>query len=1125
MNGEGITIVGASAGSGKTYRLTEEVTRAVSAGATERVDLAGLVAVTFTKKAHTELEARIRQKLVAEQAYDEALRMPLAYLGTVHAAALRLLQEFAIDAGLSPNVDVVVGNETKLLRQAFERTMDDEARARLDDLAARLELRIDHRTRRTDWVTPVADIMDLARSNRIAPDDLRGMAERSAARLLALLPPPMTDASALEDALARELDGAVKALLSANDDTRKTAQALLLVREATRHLADGELRWSDWAKLSAIDPSRKCDAYVEALRAVAARYGEHPRLHDELRRTTLAIFDAARAGLVAYQEWKKERRVVDYVDMLDGALDLLEDARVRAELARRLQLVVVDEFQDTSPIQLALFVRLHALSGRSVWVGDRKQCIFEFAGADPVLMDGVAAWVARSGGLRDRLEVNRRSRFELVGACSELFATALARHGFSRDEVVVKAHRPEREPEGLAELPPFGVWVLDVTSAADDAEAIAEGVRRTLDAPHTTRVVDRATGEVRPVQPGDIAVLAATNEWAGKLARALHARGVRAAIARAGLFETPEGTLADAALKWLVDAHDSLAAATIDALTGWGGADPDAWLAQRIRTVATRGLVDESGGAAATSDGTAAPSGWRASLEAVRAQLAILSPAEAVDATLAALDAVHLCARWPDPAQRIANLDALRAVAASYEARCAQEREAATVAGLLRYCDALRAPTLQRDEMLPSDDQHVPADDGAVVVCTYHKAKGLEWPVVVLASLDRGERRNAFDVAPESLDEAFDPEHPLVNRSIRYWPWPLGATKKAPLADAAARSAEGRLVATREEKERARLLYVGFTRARDHLVFAVRVARGQVKTTWLDALCDAEEAPLVELPTSAADGAVAETLLRVGDDGAEELRVRTRVLHVGAARSEQRDDAPAPRWFARPKLSASPEAAARPAYRIAPSAGATDWPELTDLVARSHIGEIERLPSALSLENDGIPYDDDILGNAVHAFFAADVEGLTPDERLARAKQLVDGWSLAGVLRPESLVTAGDTLRAWVARRWPAAVWHREIPIEGTVASAYGERQVSGIIDLLLETPTGYVIIDHKTFPAPTETALRVKCSAFRSQIAAYALLLCAGNASTLHGACLHFPLSGAVAHMRCPPVSTWHGR
>src|ERR1019366_5612673 len=335
-------------------------------------------------------------------------------------------------------------------------------------------------------LTPVADIMSLARSNRIAPSALAAMAERSVERLLALLPPPSSMGEALDLALTRELDASIALLSTANDPRKNTADALALLRASRKFLADGELRWSGWSKLSAVQPSKRSEVHVLGVRLAAGRYGEHPRLHQELRDATHAIFDAARAGLVAYQEWKRERRVVDYVDMIDGALDLVDHSRVRADLSRRLQLIVVDEFQDTSPIQLAFFVRLHALAGRSVWVGDRKQCIFEYAGADPVLMDAVTEWVGRNGGRPDRLGDNHRSRPELVRACSELFAAALARHGFAREEVVVAPVRPALE--ALEALPPFGFWALDVESVSDDAEAVGEGVRRLLETPHVTPI-------------------------------------------------------------------------------------------------------------------------------------------------------------------------------------------------------------------------------------------------------------------------------------------------------------------------------------------------------------------------------------------------------------------------------------------------------------------------------------------------------------------------------------------------------------------------------------------------------------------------------------------------------------
>ncbi|HSO33156.1 MAG TPA: UvrD-helicase domain-containing protein, partial [Labilithrix sp.] len=866
----------------------------------DRLPLESLVAVTYTKKAHAELAARIRQRLVGAGAFDAALRLPLAYLGTVHAMCLRLLQEFAIDAGLSPNVDVVAEDAGKLLRQALEASLPQEAHERLDRLASAFKLRWQHPTKRYEWLGPVSDIMDLARSNRIAAERLPAMAERSAEGLLRLLPPPAPDGDALDDALAHELALATKALAAANDGTGVTATALAALADGAARQRDGALLWEDWAKLARLKASKGCDPHLVKLREAASRHEAHPRLHAELRELTHALFDAARVGLSAYRAWKERRRVVDYVDMLDRALDLVSEPRVAAELAQRLRLVVVDEFQDTSPIQLALFMKLHALAGRSVWVGDRKQCIFEYAGADPLLMDAVAGWVEQSGGRRDVLGHNWRSRPELVEACSELFAAALARHGFTRDEVVVAPTRPL--PAALAPLPPLGVWALETTKASDHAAALAEGVRRMLEAPAATPVVDRTTLEVRAARPGDIAVLVATNAEAGELASALHARGLRVAIARAGLLETPEGVLVDAALRWLLDERDTLAAAKIDALLGFGGQDPDAWLAALIPAP---GAVERE-----SSRHVAPEADWRASLAPVRARLEVLSPAEALDQVLAALDVVQLCARWPDPAQRVANLDALRGLAEDYEGRCAQEREAGTVAGLLRYFDDMGSPRLRRDEVIASDDQHVPTDDGAVIVCTYHKAKGLEWPVVVLSSLNKGERRDAFDVSPESDDaRPFDPLDPLAGRWIRYWPWPLGGLRSGPLLDGAEQSPEGQRVRAREEKERARLLYVGLTRARDHLVLAVRVrtSKGSKKeppaTTadakWLDALADGAGKPLVVLPVAAADGA-REVARMAG------VEVAARVWRLGVGDVEDREEGER-RWFERPPARAGAE--------------------------------------------------------------------------------------------------------------------------------------------------------------------------------------------------------------------------
>ena len=1090
-----LTLVGASAGSGKTFRITEEVIAAISpdSGA---VDLEGLVGVTYTRKAAAELAARIRRTLVKNGAYERTQRLPLAYLGTVHAVCLRLLQEFAIDAGLSPHLDVLPGSEARLLRQALEWGLEPTFKKQLEDLAAWLQIRWDPKTDRADWLSPVQDIMTLARSNRIPPTALDAMAERSVEGLLALLGPAAPDGNALDRALLEGLTRAAHDLEEINDGQQNTAGARDLIDELLLKAKAGPLRWSDWITVQKLEPGKAARAAVSPLILIAARVHEHPRLHDELRRYTLGVYAAAKRGLVAYDDWKKRRRVVDFVDMIDRALTLLEQPAVADELRKRLALLVVDEFQDTSPVQLALFASMHALAKRSTWVGDRKQCIFEFAGADPTLMEALTKWVSDGKGQVEQLPFNRRSRPELVETCSDLFAAAFARHGYRPEEVRVTA---KRSTDGrLADLPPLGVWALAAKNRPEETAALAEGVRRLLQEPGKTPVVDRATGEVRDLRPGDVALLVATNAEAKTLAEALAMRGVRAAVARAGLLATPEGTLVEAALRALLDPRDDQSRAILDALTGFQGKDPDAWLNARLRDVAARRTAENGEHPPPPSR----PSDVVARVEALGKELEGAAPSEALDRVLSALDVVTIACRWPDPEQRLANLDALRAMSAAYEERCKQESEAATVGGLLRYFDQAAEEVLVRDEMLASDDQHMGAGDGAVTILTYHRAKGLEWPVVVLGSLNKKEKRDAFEVSPETDRPAFDPSDPLAGRWIRYWPSPFGQRTATRLAELAAASPVGRAVAEREERERVRLLYVGFTRARDHLVLAVRVGKKGPAVNWLGELCDAQGKPLLELPLDEAGTGLGHVSAPGPEGGRAQVPARVWNLGTGGDDPPRLERTDGTLGFARPETVAGE----RPRYWISPSRAAVQWP---DMVVPSVLEETESMGERLPL-GQAKEVSWDVVGNAVHAFLAADAPGMADNLRHSRAEQLLAASGLLAVLGPDALLRAGDQLRRWVERRWPAANWHREVPVKTAIMTPHGMRSVSGTIDLLLVLPEGVVIVDHKSYPGAPSTWI-AKAREFAPQMGAYAHALRAAGLSVLEQ-WIHFTVgAGAV--------------
>lgn len=1092
------TLVSASAGSGKTHHLTELVVRVLAPSSADRIEVGGLTAVTYTRKAALELETRLRRTLVNAGALDRARELPLAYLGTVHAVCLRLLSEHAIDAGLSPLLHVMPGEEAALLREALEWGLPPALRERLEHLARALEIRWDDRVQRHDWQTAVQEIMTLARSNRIAAEALPAMGERAAGRLLTLMGPALADEEAADQALSAALADAEALLAQLDTGQKNTEQARQTLRDSSEAVAAGRLGWSRWIALQKLNGGKASKGALAPLIEVAEQVDRHPRLQRQLQDFLRATYEAASLGLSAYERWKQARRLIDFVDMVDCALQLLETPEVCQEIATRSQLCVVDEFQDTSPLQLALFVRLHELAGRSTWVGDRKQCIFEYAGADPALMEAVSRWIAAAGGSTPALLDNWRSRPELVHAFSELFGAAFSQYGHPREELELLPRRPSLE--ALDSLPPFGVWYLECTNVEQDAEALALGVRRLLEEPSQTTVLDRESKQPRPLEPADIAILVATNEEAARLAVALERHGVPVGLARTGLLDTPEGTAVQAALSYLNDSGDERARAVLEALTGFGGSEPDTWLARELERESARRAAIDRGEAAPL----VAPSPAVARLLELRANLPLLSPSEALDATLSVLDLASSCARWPDADQRLSNLDALRALARLYEQRCGERRETASLSGLLGYFASARAPSLLPGVESIIDRQHTRQGSRSVTVTTYHRAKGLEWPVVVLSSLHRKDRRDAFSVLPAATREGFDPSDPLGGRWIRYWPWPYGSQQKAPLAEEIERSPEGIEVHEREARERLRLLYVGFTRARDHLVLALRLGKQGPRAAWLEELRDDSGASVLELPTPLS----ADPVRIRGPRGAvHSFPVRCWRLQPAAAALLERAGNATARWFA-----TSPRMSARDAYRIAPSRADKDWPDLASGAVGASYVTGARLP--LGSES---PEDWSLVGNSLHAFLAADVPGLSEGQRLDRARRLLDAAQLLPLLEPAALVRASDDLRRWATGRWPGAKWRRELPVAGVIETRLGHRRIEGTVDLLLELDAGVVLIDHKSYPGRQST-WREKASEYAPQLAAYAEVLRMAGRHVL-SQWLSYPVAGGVVEILSAPA------
>ncbi len=202
----------------------------------------------------------------------------------------------------------------------------------------------------------------------------------------------LKDGAGLEKKLGQAIEAFLAEYPRAGDTTKTTGKAADAARQVLSDLRAGRtLRWQDWSSLANLGAAKKSAGLVEPINALAAQHVRLPEFRADIEAAVRTVFDLAALALTTYREYKAEHGFIDFVDQECLALELLEKPEVRERLEGVYDLVLIDEFQDTSPIQLAIFLKLAEVAKRSVWVGDQKQSIFGFRGSDPELMNAAIA--------------------------------------------------------------------------------------------------------------------------------------------------------------------------------------------------------------------------------------------------------------------------------------------------------------------------------------------------------------------------------------------------------------------------------------------------------------------------------------------------------------------------------------------------------------------------------------------------------------------------------------------------------------------------------------------------------------------------------------------------------------
>ena len=1072
-----LKLISAGAGSGKTYRLTQEMAGLLTGGS---VRPSGIIATTFTKRAAAELRERVRVKLLREGMTREANELSNALIGTVHGLGVKLLRRFAYEAGVSPKVDIIAdGDDQRLFNLSMAAVISLEQIHQIELLCDRLGL--SRNGEKFNWRKEVLGLVEIIRGNNFSADDIERSKHNSWEKLREYLP-QLSELSLdqYHTRTERVLKESYEALLANEaDGTKKTDAAAVKLRGLHGDLKRRDyLPWLEYARLGRYDKEvgAKSRDLVTDLVELGRQHASLSAFQQDVRQYQDLLFDCARASIEEYDRYKKNRGRIDYTDMEVLVLKLLDHSSVQETLARELDLLMVDEFQDTSPIQLAIFLRLSRLAKQSVWVGDPKQSIYGFRGAEPRLM----AAVMNANGPIDPANIQTnswRSREDIVYTCNSLFVSAFPE--FQPGEVALEPvrHRkgsrfaPPESPE-LSEQSGLIHWHFEVEGKARYRKEFMHGttakaIRELLANPPL--ILPKGEEKERRLRAGDIAVLCRANYTCRAVAEALIQQGISAAIARTGLLATAEATLLLACLKYMLNGSDSLSVAEI-------------MLFGSRRCLSE--LIDHRLGYL-QHEAEKKPN-WGSSepilqqLEALRDITSEHSTSEILNLILERIDLRRIVAAWGDGEQRLSNLDELRRLAVAYEDHCHRQHRAASLGGYLLYLNELI-----REQQ---DTQGASERPDAVNVLTYHRSKGLEWPAVICYDLDQPLRAGVWGraVIPDDPAAPVDLANPLANRWLRYWVNPYDRLSGGIDWVDALEGSPWKTQASEEAlAEEARLLYVGFTRARDYLILPT----GKNGATWVDRVY--------------SRGGTTTTVLSPAT---------TETPFSWNGHDIDKTNKPYTEPIAQPRSTMT--------YRPLPFIEGTR-PGRSSHTPR-FVDErflLEHYGASVCLDHfvycDYLPEPDPatdlrLLSRCASHFIAGD-PGNEAEEayRLELAEALLQDFRPGGAIPAEQLLRLSEGFQDFTTANWPRAIVSRQLPLRGTVADRHYASQLDWVGEL---SGSGCILIQDVCL---TPKQYQAQAGAKLAELRLQAELLSRCHGKTVTTAFLHQPALGTLTEVQ----------
>ena len=825
-------MIEAGAGTGKTYALVSRVVALVKSG----VRMQEIVAITFTEAAAAELSERIRSRLeqladrdhpdnandlLAEDLDDSSherivqaiSELDQATIQTIHGFASQLLRDRPLDAGIPPGWVVLDEVEAShLFAERWDRWLEDtlaENSSAEPEVIEALRYLLNAEIGAGRWRDVAAIFSDscarLADESAVEVTNLKDVAEGTLSNLLDLA----RLCSDPSDRLYGQLQGAVNTVEAVSEvagDASRAVETLMAGERVDYQRNVGAARnWSIPAKDARAEFRQIGRAFTATVEAAPLM----PLLH------------SLRQFALDYERERKSEGVATFDDLLVWARDLLRDnSSVREHLQGRYQHILIDEFQDTDPLQAEIafylaaepeadFANLpwHSLPlspGKLFVVGDPKQSIYRFRGADL----GVANLVGSGGQLHAlTLVENRRSQQVVLDWVNAVFGDnglMVEEPGVQAEYIGLRHHAAVQQQDLGAsvqlfgeqmEIPAASLRQLQGRHVAGILSAYAAGGESGLD------VYDRKSRSIRKARLSDVCILIQTRTGLESLTQALEESSIPYRLEGGSLlFDTQEVRDMLNCLKAIDGPSDEVAVVASLRSPAFACSDIDL---QNWRA---------SGGSwnylSHTSVDKCVSSPVRSGLQSLQRyhELRLTSGVSSLIADFVRdrrLDELDLAESRPRESWRRRQFLLEQARAMEYNHAVSPHSAPLTLNKFLEWAE------MQQEERARIADVVVPdTDDDAVRIMTMHASKGLEFPVVILLGL----AQNPIEETPA-----------VLFRSVRGTAEAKFSGIRTPGFSALEDSEKLHRAA-----EAVRLAYVASTRARDHLLVSMyqSTARG-----------------------------------------------------------------------------------------------------------------------------------------------------------------------------------------------------------------------------------------------------------------------------------------------------------